>query len=108
MTDHEATGDRTTDPEIATPWGRGLVLFPKDVAPAAKRRRLIAVAIMAAVALAQLWPIYPRIAVIDRSVFGLPFALAWVVMGLVAVLLCLAWLFRHEDERRDPSANGEA
>lgn len=108
MTDLEATSDRETDANVATPWGRGLVLFPKDTAPAAKRRRLVAVAIMGAVALAQLWPIYPQVASIERRFLGLPFSLAWVVMGLVSVLLCLAWLFRHEDESRDASADGGA
>lgn len=93
-----------------------LVLFPPAMAPARRRRRLVFVALYAAVAAALVWPLYPLGARRLPPLFGLPPSFAWVVAALAAGFFLLLGLYlgdlREEEagggpRRRDDGDDGD-
>lgn len=55
---------------------------------------------------ALLWPVYPRFSGLEPRVLGMPFSLAYVVVGVLLSFLVLFALFRWE--RRSPDGGDGA
>ena len=65
---------------------RGLVFFARGKTARQRRARVLFACLLIVTSLALVWPGSP--------VFGLPFALAWVIAWLFIVLAAQAWLYR--------------
>ncbi len=72
---------------------RGPVFFARDAPPSFRRRRIFFSWLLAAAALAMIWPVYPFFAGALPRVLGVPLSLAWVVLWLVLMFVALLGLY---------------
>lgn len=67
-----------------------------------RRRQALALGILAACFLANLWPIAALVAHARPLVLGLPFALACMLASITVSFLTLLWLWRAEGDDPPP------
>ncbi len=81
-------------------------VFPSRLSPRQRRVYRAATVFYVLLFLALLWPVYPRFSGIEPRVFGMPFSLVYVVIGVLLSFLVLFALFRWE--RRNPDGGDGA
>lgn len=97
------------DSEPSWPWGKGPLLLRPDLSRAARRRRLIFVVVAVALVGLLVWPLYPRFAILEPKLLGLPFGLVWVLGALAAMFVNFFVLYRGDlRDERQRRRSGEA
>jgi len=79
--------------------GYGLSLFPTDVTPEERKRKIFWLLFFVVVFCAQVWPIYMIGNRVCPLILGMPFSMAWIVLWIIIELIGLI-VMTNQLERR--------